>query len=106
MSEGAGFRIEDGQINKGAGIVSGARGELTQMLSQLRGEVADNAATWQGTAATAFKQLIDRWDSSANLLVTALDEFENNLRGTDKNYAVIEDEAQQAMSRITSSLPN
>lgn len=104
MTEGQGYTVEDGQINRGAGIVSTARGELKGLTDQLRAEVAENAASWQGTAAVAFKQLMDRWDSSAHLLVTSLDEFENNLRGTDKNYQVMEDEAQQAMTRLNSAL--
>jgi len=104
VTTGNGFEFEDGQINAGAGIVADARQELSGMLNVLRGEVSQNAASWQGTAATAFRQLMERWDSSANLLTTSLDEFEANLRGTDKNYMVMEDEAQQAMTRIQSSL--
>lgn len=105
MSEGSGFRTEEGQIQKGAGTVAIARGELDNLTKQLRSEVASNAASWQGTAAVAFTKLMTRWDESSHLLITALDEFEANLRGTDKNYNVIEEEAQQAMDRIAASLP-
>lgn len=104
MAGGSGFRTEDGQINKGAGLVSSARSELTSMLSQLRGEVADNAKSWKGTAATEFVRLMQRWDDDANLLTKALEEFENNLRGTDKNYQQIESEAQETMSKLNAKL--
>jgi WXG100 family type VII secretion target len=104
MAGGGGFRTEDGAINKGAGLVSTARSDLTSMLSTLRAEVAQNAASWKGTAAGEFTKLMQRWDEDANLLTKALDEFENNLRGTDKNYQQIEGEAQETMTKLMNKL--
>lgn len=104
MAGGGGYKTESGQIQKGAGLVSSCRSDLTSMLGALRGEVSQNAASWKGTAATEFTKLMQRWDEDANLLTKALDEFENNLRGTDKNYNQIESEAQDTMTKLTAKL--
>ena len=104
MAGGSGFRTEQGQINKGAGLVASCKSDLTSLLGALRGEVAQNAASWKGSAASEFTKLMQRWDEDANLLTKALDEFENNLRGTDKNYNQIESEAQQTMTKLMGKL--
>ena len=104
MAGGSGFRTEQGQINKGAGLVASCKSDLTSLLGALRGEVAQSASSWKGSAASEFTKLMQRWDEDANLLTKALDEFENNLRGTDKNYNQIESEAQQTMAKLTGKL--
>lgn len=101
---GSGYTTEDGQLKKGANLVATCKSDLTTLLGTLRGEVAENAASWKGTAATEFINLMRRWDEDANLLTRALDEFEKNLLGTDKNYNQIESEAQQTMSKLTGKL--
>ncbi|MCW2866160.1 MAG: hypothetical protein JWR20_348 [Marmoricola sp.] len=104
MAGGSGYRTESGQIVKGAANVASCKSDLTALLGALRGEVSQNAASWKGTAASEFTNLMARWDEDANLLTKALDEFEHNLRGTDKNYNQIESEAQQTMAKLTSKL--
>jgi len=104
MGGGGGFRAESGQINKGAGTVSTARGDMVALLGALRGEVAENAASWKGTGASEFQALMQRWDDSARLLTKSMEEFENNLRGTDKNYQQMDQAAQETMAKLRAQM--
>ena len=101
---GEGFRTEAGQINKGAGMVGNCKTDMVSLMNTLRAEVAENAATWKGTAATEFASLMQRWDDSARLMTKSLEEFENNLRGTDKNYQQMDAAAQETMSKLRASM--
>ncbi len=91
----SGMNKEDGALERGAGLVAAARGELDQELGALRGKLAGIGAQWQGGGSAAFQGTMTRWDESARKITSALDEFEANLRGSEQTYNAT-DEAQQA----------
>jgi WXG100 family type VII secretion target len=86
---------QDQALNRGAQMVGGARGDLEQQLGSLRGKLAGIGAQWQGSGATAFTQVMTRWDENARQITTALDEFQANLQSSEQTYNA-SDEAQSA----------
>lgn len=90
-----GMNKEDGALERGAGLVAAARGELDQELGALRGKLASIGSQWQGGGSAAFQNTMVRWDESAKKITSALDEFETNLRGSEQTYNAT-DEAQQS----------
>ena len=78
--------------------------QLDSELQSLRGKLAGIGAQWQGAGAAAFTQLMTRWDSDAAKIVTALNDFEQNLISSDTAYVASDDAAQSSMNNLQSRL--
>ncbi|MFV0427163.1 MAG: WXG100 family type VII secretion target [Beutenbergiaceae bacterium] len=94
----------EGSIDRGAGMVEAARAEMTSELSVLRGRLQAVGTSWQGSARVAFDRLMLRWDDDATKLISALDEFEAQLRGTQASITSSDDAAQGAMTQLMGRL--
>lgn len=70
---------------------------LWQKLEPLRG-------AWQGSAATSFQVVHERWQADAAKLNTALRAIGDALVGTHRNYAMTEQTNQSGISKIQASL--
>lgn len=86
---------QDQALTRGAQMVSSARGDLEQQLSSLRGKLSSIGAQWRGSGSTAFQRVMVQWDEDARKIISALNEFEANLRTSEQTYNA-NDEAQQA----------
>ena len=70
-------------------------GTWTGKLSALRGKLPGIGAQWRGAGSSAFQQVMVRWDEDARKIISALNEFEANLRSSEQTYNA-NDEAQQS----------
>ena len=77
---------QDQSLNRGAQMVSSAKGDLDQQLTALRGKLSSIGAQWRGSGSSAFQQTMQRWDESARKITSALDEFEANLKSSEQTY--------------------
>ena len=99
-----GISAGEGAIKQGAGIVADTKTQLDGELQSLRGKLAGIGSQWQGAGAAAFTQLMTRWDSDAAKIVTALNDFEQNLISSDTAYVASDDAAQSSMNNLQSRL--
>lgn len=73
-------------------------------LRTLRARVEAMNGLWSGEAATAFRQLMARWDGDARALADALTGIGQALGASGTTYEVQEAEQRSAFSSITSAL--
>lgn len=94
----------DGALKQGADAVSRSRGELQRELSSLEGKLAGIGSHWQGQGAVAFNALMTRWREDATKIVSALNEFEQNLLSSQSSYTASDDAQQSTFSRLQGRL--
>ncbi|KAA2264694.1 WXG100 family type VII secretion target [Solihabitans fulvus] len=73
-------------------------------LKSLAGKLEPLQSAWGGAAATAFHQLIERFNDDANKLSQALNSIGEQMSGSAATYLQQEEEHSQSMSTITNRL--
>lgn len=95
---------QDQALSRGAQMVQGARGDLDQQLSSLRGKLAGIGAQWQGQGSTAFQNVMTQWDESARKIISALDEFEANLKQSEQTYDATDQQQSSTFGKLSGRL--
>jgi WXG100 family type VII secretion target len=85
-------------------MVVSARGDLDQQLSALRGKLSGIGAQWRGAGSSAFQQVMVRWDEDAKKIITALDEFEANLRSSEQTDNANDETQSSSFNRLSGRL--
>lgn len=98
MADGFGTTTEEmvraaGQVRAVSDAVNGELGRLRSQLGPLQGQ-------WSGTAATAFAQLVAKWDTEARRLNEALGAIGEQLGGTATTYQQQEDRNRTAITSV------
>lgn len=78
--------------------------QIQSQLSNLLARLDPLMGTWQGSAATSFQVLKDRWHQDATQLNAALRAIGDGLVKVHGNYVAAEDTNQQAFTSITRKL--
>jgi WXG100 family type VII secretion target len=78
--------------------------QIQATLGNLLARLDPLMSTWQGSAATSFQVLKQRWHDDATKLNQALHGIGDGLVSNQRNYATTEDTNQQGFSSITSRL--
>lgn len=99
-----GISKQEDALNRGAQLVVEAKADLNSQLSLLKGNLQGIGSHWAGQGAVAFTQAMTRWEENAKKIITALDEFERNLKDTEASYAASDAEQQQAFGRLSNRL--
>ncbi len=82
-------------LSRAAGMVSAARADFTRDAANLENQINGMRGRWQGAGGQAFFALHQAWTEKQRVIVSALDEFENSLRSTERDN-VSTDETQQS----------
>lgn len=98
------FSRADQALTRGATFVQSAKGDLDGQLGALRGQLQGIVSSWQGSGSTAFQTTMTRWDESARKIISALDEFEANLRSSDQTYTSADDQQAQVFNKFNGAL--
>jgi WXG100 family type VII secretion target len=77
---------------------------LQSNLRNLQSEVEGVAGQWSGAAATAFTNLMSKFNEDATKLNTDLQQISEAVAGNNQAYQAQEDEAQSSMSSILGGL--
>ncbi|MDT9593445.1 WXG100 family type VII secretion target [Nocardioides zeae] len=93
MSEN--LQVGEGTLVNAAERVSGARADVTQRCNQLATDIQGMAAQWRGQGGTAFQNLQNQWQERQRIVLDALGDLENALRGTQSTTTAA-DEAEAA----------
>lgn len=98
------FNTDAATMQKAAQQVDQVSQEISQELRSLLSQLEPVASSWKGAAASAFQQLITRWNEDANKLTQALQGISEMLNSTNKNYTQTEDANSSQIGQILSGL--
>jgi WXG100 family type VII secretion target len=101
---GSNFRAELSTMQVAAQHVYDVNAQIQSQLSNLLARLDPLMSTWQGSAATSFQVLKDRWHQDATQLNSALGAIGDGLSKVHSNYAATEDTTQQSFSSISRRL--
>ena len=77
---------------------------LQQQMRSLMSNLEPLAGSWKGSAATAFQQLMERFQGDSQKLSTALGNISTALDVNTKNYNAAEEQNASSIQSILGSL--
>lgn len=98
------FGTDPAVMQKAAQQVRQVSDDISQELRSLVGNLEPVAASWKGSAASAFQQLMIRWNDDAGKLTQALQGIAEMLDSTQKNYSQIEESNSSNIGNIMQGL--
>ncbi len=101
---GSNFRAELSTMHVAAQHVNDVNAQIQSQLSTLLARLDPLMSTWQGSAATSFQVLKDRWHQDATQLNTALKAIGEGLVKVHDSYNATEENTQQSFTSITRKL--
>ena len=99
-----GYTTDQAALDKAAGDMLNTNDQLMSALTKMASELEPLRTAWAGDAATAFQNLIERFQEDAKTMNSALDNIANNVSANAKKYAAQEAEQQQSLSGIMNTL--
>ena len=101
----AGAYTTDAQtMQKAAQQVQQVSEEINGELNSLMSNLEPVAASWKGNAASAFQQLMERWQQDATKLQQALADIAQMLDSTNKTYSQAEENNSSQIGAILRGL--
>jgi WXG100 family type VII secretion target len=101
---GSNFRADLSTMQAASQHVYDVNAQIQSQLSNLLARLDPLASTWQGSAATSFQVLKDRWHQDATQLNAALRAIGDGLVKAHGNYQAAEETSQQSFTSITRKL--
>ena len=92
----------EGTLSRAAGLVAEARSDFDRVSARLDGQLAGLQGRWAGAGGEAFFGLHRAWTEKQRVIVSALEEFEASLTGTERDNLAT-DQAQSATYQRTAS---
>jgi WXG100 family type VII secretion target len=101
---GSNFRAELATMQAASQHVYDVNAQIQAQLSNLQARLDPLMGTWQGSAATSFQILKDRWHQDAMQLNAALRAIGDGLVKVHSNYQATEESSKQSFTSITRKL--
>jgi WXG100 family type VII secretion target len=101
---GSNFRTDLSTMQSAAQHVYDVNAQIQSQLSNLQSRLDPLMGTWQGSAATSFQVLKERWHQDATQLNAALRAIGEGLVKVHGNYQATEQSNQQGFTSITRKL--
>jgi 6 kDa early secretory antigenic target len=101
---GSNFRTELATMHAASQHVYDVNAQIQSQLSNLLTRLDPLMGTWQGSAATSFQVLKERWHQDASQLNGALRAIGDGLVKVHSNYQATEETSQQSFTSITRKL--
>jgi WXG100 family type VII secretion target len=101
---GSSFGTTFDEMNKAAQAVEQTVTEIQSETRSLVSSLEPIASAWQGSASSAFQQLISRFSEDASKLTTALDAIGQALQANNKNYTAVEETNSTSISKLLGGL--
>jgi len=98
------IQVDYATLHAAAGNVRSTRSEVDGELRKLLGVVDDLAAAWQGQASSGFQNLMHRWNTDSQKLLTALGDIADLLDKAGTRHSTNDAEQQQMFGRYDSAL--
>ena len=100
----AGMGADVEAIQQASTHIEEARNAVEQALSQLHGQLEGPVQNWKGAAADVFRKLMEQYEQSGKTIIQKLDELGQNVQSSGQDYAQVQEEQAQEISKITSML--
>jgi WXG100 family type VII secretion target len=100
----AGFGTTVEEMTRSGQHVLDVDADVRADLSTLRGRLAPLQGAWVGDAATAFAELMARWDTDAASLSEALQAIGEAIKGSGNTYQRQEEAQSSGLSAIRAAL--
>jgi WXG100 family type VII secretion target len=101
---GSNFRTDLSTMQTAAQHVYDVNAQIQSQLTSLQSRLDPLMGTWQGSAATSFQVLKERWHQDATQLNAALRAIGEGLVKVHGNYQATEQSNQQGFTSITRKL--
>lgn len=101
---GSNFQAELSTMRTASQHVYDVNAQIQSQLSNLMGRLDPLMSTWQGSAATSFQVLRERWHQDATALNASLRAIGDGLVKAHANYQATEDSSQQSFTSISRKL--
>ncbi|MFI0468844.1 WXG100 family type VII secretion target [Saccharopolyspora sp. 5N102] len=100
----AGIGADTEAIQQASVDIDEARNAVEQALQQLSGQLEGPVANWKGAAADVFRKLMDSYEESGKKILQKLDELGQNVQSSGADYAAVQEEEAQSISKIAGML--
>jgi WXG100 family type VII secretion target len=100
----AGFQTGAAELQKAGQQMEDSNLQLMSNLSRLASDCEQIQGTWSGVAATAFQNLMHRFQDDAKNLNDSLNQISESIGANAANYARQEQESADSVSKISSAL--
>ena len=100
----AGFGTTVDQMARSGQHVLDVDADVQADLSALRSQLVPLQGAWVGDAATAFTELMARWDTDATSLSEALQAIGEAIKGSGRTYRQQEEAQSSGLSAIRAAL--
>ncbi|HEX4221508.1 MAG TPA: WXG100 family type VII secretion target [Pseudonocardiaceae bacterium] len=104
MAGGSGFKTGSAELQKAGAQMQSTNEQLMSNMSKLANACQEIEPAWKGTAASAFQNLMTRFQEDAKNLNSSLDTISQSINANAANYAQQEQESTDAVNKITSTL--
>lgn len=94
------FGTQTDVMQKAAQSVQQTVQDINAEMRSLQGNLEPVASAWKGQAASAFQQLMERFNEDGAKLTQALDAIGEALGANTKNYSAVEEQQQSSISAI------
>jgi WXG100 family type VII secretion target len=101
---GSNFQAELATMRAAALHVQDVNAQIQSQLSNLLARLDPLMSSWQGSAATSFQVLKERWHQDATQLNSALAAIGEGLTKAQAGYETTEDASKQSFTSITNRL--
>jgi WXG100 family type VII secretion target len=105
-NEGRHLEVEEATLFQAAKDLRAAEGDITTHLGTVRGAAQTLGSAWTGQAASAFTNLITRWDNDAKQLVQAMSDIADLLDKAGKSHSMNDQASMDMLNRMDSSVDN
>jgi WXG100 family type VII secretion target len=101
---GASFGTTFDEMSKAAQAVEQTVQDIGAEQRKLMSALEPIASSWKGQAASAFQQLMQRFNEDAGKLTQALDAIGQAMSANNKNYSQVEQQNNSSITNLLSSL--
>lgn len=98
------FTTGSSEMMQGVRSLQEMNESLQASLRQLQGEVESIGGSWSGAAATAFQNLMMRFNEDASKLNQNLQQMSEAMTGNNQAYQASEEANQSEMSKLLGGL--
>ena len=92
------FEVDSAQVAAASGAVQASAHEIGDEVDRMMRHLLDLQATWKGTAATSFQQVIADWRATQERVRATLEEIQRALAVAGQQY----EDADNAAARMFS----
>jgi WXG100 family type VII secretion target len=89
------FQVDGGEVARAAAAARQCAEELATEVETMMQHLAELRGSWQGPAATAFSEVVDRWRATQEQVHGALGEIEAALTLSGRGYDQAETSARR-----------